>query len=142
THVFPALTPLAVDPGHPFPHLRNKSINIVVTLRKEGARRRSQRETSLAVVQVPAVLGRLVALPPSNGVGRAFIPLEALIAAHVGDLFPGYVAKQTAPFRVTRNSDLTVDEDESEDLLSTIQEELRRRERGAAVRLEIDASAP
>jgi polyphosphate kinase len=140
THVFPALTPLAVDPGHPFPHLRNKSLNIAVLLRKEGARRRSQRETSLAVVQVPGVLGRLVPLPAANG--RAFVLLETLIAAHVGDLFPGYVVKQTAAFRVTRNWDLMVDEEESEDLLSTIQDELRRRDRGAAVRLEIDAAAP
>ena len=140
THVFPALTPLAVDPGHPFPHLRNKSLNIAVLLRKEGARRRSQRETSLAVVQVPGVLGRLVALPAATG--RAHVLLETLIASHVGDLFPGYVVKQTAAFRVTRNWDLMVDEEESEDLLSTIQEELRRRDRGAAVRLEIDAAAP
>src|SRR5499427_10634626 len=89
THVFPALTPLAVDPGHPFPHLKNKSLNIAVTLRKEGGRRRGyQREMSLAVVQVPSVLGRLVPLPSTSG--RVFIPLEALIAAHVGDLFPGY----------------------------------------------------
>ena len=140
THVFPALTPLAVDPGHPFPHLRNKSLNIAVLLRKEGARRRSQRETSLAVVQVPGVLGRLVPLPAASG--RAYVLLETLIASHVGDLFPGYVVKQTAAFRVTRNWDLMVDEEESEDLLSTIQEELRRRDRGAAVRLEIDAAAP
>jgi polyphosphate kinase len=140
THVFPALTPLAVDPGHPFPHLRNKSLNIAVLLRKEGARRRSQRETSLAVVQVPSVLGRLVPLPAAQG--RAYVLLETLIAANVGDLFPGYVVKQTAAFRVTRNWDLMVDEEESEDLLSTIQDELRRRDRGAAVRLEIDAAAP
>jgi polyphosphate kinase len=140
THVFPALTPLAVDPGHPFPHLRNKSLNIAVLLRKEGARRRSQRETSLAVVQVPGVLGRLVPLPAASG--RAYVLLETLIASHVGDLFPGYVVKQTAAFRVTRNWDLMVDEEESEDLLSTIQEELRRRDRGAAVRLEIDAATP
>src|SRR5262249_25811198 len=67
THVFPALTPLAVDPGHPFPHLRNKSLNIAVTLRKEGGRRRGgQREMSLAVVQVPGRLGRLVALPSAR----------------------------------------------------------------------------
>jgi polyphosphate kinase len=139
THVFPALTPLAVDPGHPFPHLRNKSINIAVILRREGARRRSKSETSLAVVQVPGVLGRLVPLPSASG--RAYVLLEALIAAHVGDLFPGYVVQKTAAFRVTRNWDLMVDEEESEDLLSTIQEELRRRDRGAAVRLEIEASA-
>jgi polyphosphate kinase len=141
THVFPALTPLAVDPGHPFPHLRNKSLNIAVLLRKEGTRRRAGlRDAPLAVVQVPSVLGRLVPLPSAQG--NAFVLLEALIGAHVGDLFPGYAVRQTAAFRVTRNWDLLVDEEESEDLLSTIQEELRRRDRGAAVRLEIEASAP
>ncbi|HJZ87556.1 MAG TPA: polyphosphate kinase 1 [Polyangia bacterium] len=140
TEVFPALTPLAVDPGHPFPHLRNKSLNIAVIVRKEGGRRRGvQRETLLAVVQVPAMLARLVPLPSASG--RAFALLEALTAAYVGDLFPGYAVRQTAPFRVTRNWDLMVDEEDSEDLLSTIQDELRRRDRGAAVRLEIEAAA-
>ena len=138
--VFPALTPLAVDPGHPFPHLRNKSINLAVLLRREGRRRkREQGESSLAVVQVPSVLARIVPLPAASG--HAFLLLEELIALHVGDLFPGYAVDQTVGFRVTRNWDLNVDEEESEDLLSTIQQELRRRERGAAVRLEIDNAA-
>jgi polyphosphate kinase len=139
--VFPALTPLAVDPGHPFPHLKNKSLNIAVFLRREGRRRRGAiRDVSLAVVQVPSVLGRVVPLPCSDG--RAAILMEALIAAYFGDLFPGYTVVDTAVFRVTRNWDLAVDEEESEDLLSTIQEELRRRDRGNAVRLEIAAGAP
>jgi polyphosphate kinase len=140
--VFPALTPLAVDPGHPFPHLRSKSLNIAVTVRKVGGRRRTGvgQGPSLAVVQVPSVLGRLVPLPSSGG--RAYIFLETLIAMHLGDLFPGYSVAKTAVFRVTRNWDLLLDEEDSEDLLSTIQDELRRRDRGAAVRLEIDSSAP
>jgi polyphosphate kinase len=138
--VFPALTPLAVDPGHPFPHLRNKSINLAVLLRREGRRRKKEQgESSLAVVQVPSVLSRIVPLPAANG--QAFLLLEELIALHVGDLFPGYAVEQTIGFRVTRNWDLNVDEEESEDLLSTIQQELRRRERGAAVRLELDNGA-
>jgi polyphosphate kinase len=141
TQVFPALTPLAVDPGHPFPHLRNKSLNIAVMLRQQGWRRRKDPHGNLlAVVQVPSVLGRLVPLPAPTG--RAFVLLEELIAAHVGDLFPGYAVQNTATFRVTRNWDLLVDDEESEDLLSTIQEELRRRDRGAAVRLELEADAP
>jgi polyphosphate kinase len=140
--VFPALTPLAVDPGHPFPHLRNKSLNVAVVLRREGPKRkRNVREKSLAVVQVPSVLSRLVSLPPSQGVMLAVLPLEELIALSAAELFPGYAVEQTAAFRVTRNWDLNVDEEESADLLSTIQEELRRRDRGAAVRLEIDATA-
>jgi polyphosphate kinase len=138
--VFPALTPLAVDPGHPFPHLRNKSLNLAVLLRPEGKRRkRLTQEKSVAVVQVPSVLARLVSLP--SGSGLAFILLESLIAAHVGQLFPGFAVEQTATFRVLRNWDLNLDEEESEDLLSTIQEELRRRDRGAAVRVELDHSA-
>jgi polyphosphate kinase len=144
--VFPALTPLAIDQGHPFPHLRNKSLNLAVLLQREGRgrgrrrREQSQVESWLAVVQVPAVLKRLVPIPSASG--KALLLLEELIAMHVGDLFPGYVVERTAAFRVTRNWDLNVDEDESEDLLSTIQDELRRRDRGAAVRLELDASAP
>jgi polyphosphate kinase len=139
--VFPALTPLAVDPGHPFPHLRSKSLNIAVAVRKQGGRRRSGLNGSaIAVVQVPGVLGRLVPLPSVTG--RAYVFLETLIAMHLADLFPGYLVSKTAVFRVTRNWDLLLDEEDSEDLLSTIQEELRRRDRGAAVRLEIDSGAP
>jgi polyphosphate kinase len=138
--VFPALTPLAVDQGHPFPQLRNKSINIAVVLRRQGkSRRREVQSTALAVVQVPSVLSRLVRLPSAGG--QAFLLLEDLIAMHAGELFPGFAVEQTAVFRVTRNWDLNVDEEESEDLLSTIREELRRRDRGAAVRLELDGAA-
>ncbi len=138
--VFPVLTPLAVDPGHPFPQLKNKTLNIAVLLVKDRQRgKRLPRTDALAVVQVPSVLPRLVRLPSAET--RSFILLEELIAAHVGDLFPGFTARQTAVFRVTRNWDLSIDEEESEDLLSTVQEELRRRDRGAAVRLEIDAAA-
>ena len=139
--VFPALTPLAVDPGHPFPHLRSKSLNIAVTVRKQGGRRRAGLNgAALAVVQVPSVLGRLVPLPSATG--RSYVFLETLIAMHLADLFPGYTVSKTAVFRVTRNWDLLLDEEDSEDLLSTIQDELRRRDRGAAVRLEIDSGAP
>jgi polyphosphate kinase len=141
-NVFPALTPLAVDPGHPFPHLRNRSLNLAVILAKSQGRRRARmpKEQLLAVVQVPMVLGRIVRLPSEPG-KSAYTLLGELIAAHAGDLFPGYDVKQTAMFRVTRNSDLLVDDEESEDLLSTMQEELRRRELGAAVRLELAAEA-
>ena len=140
TSVFPALTPLAVDPGHPFPHLRNKSLNVAVLLRREGPRRRRNvHGTSLAVVQVPSVLSRLVPMPAEKGL--SFLLLGEVIALCAADLFPGYVVEHAATFRVTRNWDLNVDEEESEDLLSTLQEELRRRDRGAAVRLELDASA-
>jgi polyphosphate kinase len=156
--VFPSLTPLAIDPGHPFPHLRNKSLNLAIAVRRGDRRRRrdladatgssmSDRrrrseagENSLAVVQVPSVLPRLVLLPVSQG-GSVFLLLEELIALHAAELFPGYAVESLAAFRVTRNWDLNIDEEESDDLLTSIQQELRRRDRGAAVRLEIDASA-
>ena len=139
--VFPALTPLAVDPGHPFPHLRNKSLNIAVVLRREAKRRTRGQvlETELAVVPVPSVMPRLAALPTL--VGHAYVLLEDLIARSLGDLFPGFTVEHAAPFRVTRNWDLAVDEEESEDLLASIQDDLKRRERGATVRLELDARA-
>jgi polyphosphate kinase len=142
-NVFPALTPLAVDPGHPFPHLRNRSLNIAIILSKSVGKRRTRtppKEELLAVVQVPMVLGRLVKLPSEPG-KQSYALLGDVISAYVGDLFPGYQVRRTALFRVTRNSDLLVDEEESEDLLSTIQEELRRRELGATVRLELAATA-
>lgn len=139
--VRPALTPLAVDQGHPFPQLRNKSLNVALLLRR-GGRRRSKvaAEELLAVVQVPAVLPRLVRLP--SAAGQAHALLDEIIADHAGELFPGYAVAHRAVFRVTRNWDLDIDDEESEDLLSTIQEEIRKRDRGAAVRLELAAGAP
>ncbi len=140
SNVFPALTPLAVDPGHPFPHLRNKSLNVAIVVRRSGQRRKKELgESSLAVVQVPAVLPRLVPLPSTAG--SAFLLLEELIALQAADLFPGFAVEQTCAFRLTRNWDLDIDEEESQDLLASMQQELRRRDRGAVVRLELDASA-
>src|SRR5256886_13338016 len=112
-NVFPALTPLAVDPGHPFPHLRNKSINVAVMLRREGRRRRKDpRDTSLAVVQVPAVLERLVRIPAASR--QAFALLEDGLAAFAGDLFSGYAVKQAPALRVTRTWDLGISQEESQ----------------------------
>ncbi len=139
--VRPALTPLAVDQGHPFPQLRNKSLNVALLLRRGGRRRaKGAAEELLAVVQVPAVLPRLVRLPSASGQAHAL--LDEIIADHAGELFPGFAVVQRAVFRVTRNWDLDIDDEESEDLLSTIQDELRKRDRGAAVRLEVRAGAP
>jgi polyphosphate kinase len=140
SQVFPALTPLAVDPGHPFPHLRNKSLNLAMVVRRsERRRKKDATEASMAVVQVPSVLPRLVSLPAASG--NAFLLLEELISLHASELFPGFAVEQSCAFRVTRNWDIDVDEEESIDLLASIQQELRRRDRGAAVRLEIDDSA-
>jgi polyphosphate kinase len=137
--VFPVLTPLAIDPGHPFPHLLNKSLNLAVLLQRP-----SHPERMFAVVQVPAVLPRFVALPAEgNGTNRhVFVPLETVIRLHLPDLFPGMRIEHDTVFRVTRNSDFEIDDDEVEDLLKAIEEEIRKRRRGAAVRLQLEADAP
>jgi len=133
--IYPVLTPLAIDPGHPFPHVHNKSLNIALQVENEQT-----GQQLFAVVQVPAVLNRVVVLPGSKDRVR-FVLLEEVIAAHLGDLFGGFRVVDHTVFRVTRNTDLTINEDEAEDLLQTIEETLRQRIRGEAVRLEILASA-
>jgi polyphosphate kinase len=139
--VWPVLTPLAVDQGHPFPALRNRSLNLAILLHKER-QRVARRQTIFAVVQVPGVLARLVEVEPAAEGKAPFILLEDLIAMHVGGLFPGFRVVGCSTFRVTRNFDLSIDEDEADDLLKTIQRELRKRERGQAVRLEVASDAP
>jgi polyphosphate kinase len=127
--VLPVLTPLALDPAHPFPHLRNKSLNVAIRFAsKPGARLR------YGVVPVPSLLPRLVNLPDGA------IPLEDVIARHVAQLFPEMPVEGCWAFRLTRNWDLSIDEEEAEDLLVTIEREVRRRDRGGAVRLQINAS--
>ena len=133
--IYPVLTPLAIDPGHPFPHVHNKSLNVALLIENE---RTSQQ--LFAVVQVPAVLNRVVMLPGAPDRVR-FVLLEDVIASHLGELFGGFRVVDHTVFRVTRNTDLAINEDEAEDLLQTIEETLRQRIRGEAVRLEILASA-
>jgi polyphosphate kinase len=140
--VFPILTPIAIDPGHPFPQVRNKSLNLGVMLTREGT-----LEHGFGVVQVPSMLPRLypvagVKTPSGQPATRAFVLLEDLLARHVGTIFPGARIQGLYVFRVTRNFDIEVDEEEAEDLLQSIQQELRRRERGNAVRLEVSGDAP
>ncbi|HEX8804466.1 MAG TPA: RNA degradosome polyphosphate kinase [Acidimicrobiales bacterium] len=129
--IFPVLTPLAVDPGHPFPYISNLSLNLAVVVRDPVA-----DERRFARVKVPTLLPRFVVLPD----GERFVPLEQVIAAHLDKLFPGMEVEQHHAFRVTRNADLTLQEDEAEDLLAAVEIELRRRRFGRAVRLEIDAA--
>ncbi|MFO0679067.1 MAG: polyphosphate kinase 1 [Polyangiaceae bacterium] len=140
--VFPILTPIAIDPGHPFPRVRNKSLNLGVMFAREG-----QTEPGFGVVQVPMMLPRLVEVPgvkttSGQPARHAYVLLEDLIARHVGEIFPGVRLKGVYVFRVTRNFDIEIDEEEGEDLLQTIQQELRKRERGGAVRLEVSGDAP
>ena len=140
--VFPILTPIAIDPGHPFPQVRNKSLNLGVMLTREGT-----LEHGFGVVQVPSMLPRLypvagVKTPGGLPAKHAFVLLEDLLARHVGTIFPGARIQGLYVFRVTRNFDIEVDEEEADDLLQSIQQELRRRERGNAVRLEVAGDAP
>jgi polyphosphate kinase len=143
--IFPVLTPLAIDPGHPFPHLLNKTLNLAVVLRRPGeANPPDEVELLYAVVQVPSVLPRFIALPvPAGDSGpsvprHAFIPLEKVIRLYLPELFPGMTLEHETVFRVTRNSDIEI-EDEVEDLLKTIEEEVRKRRRGMAVRLQVES---
>lgn len=133
--VFPMLTPLAVDPGHPFPFLKNRSLDLAVHLLPE----QSTLDTAplLAVIQVPILLQRFI---PVNEVGydSAFVRIEDLIRAHVHTLFPGMRIMEVVAFRVLRNWDLSFDIDEQEDLLEAVQKELRRRWHLNAVRLEVE----
>ncbi len=139
SQVYPVLTPLAIDPAHPFPHLHNKSLNLI--LRIETIDEDPPRQLN-AVLQVPSVLNRLVRLPGDNDGLLRFILLENVIAPRLDSLFGGFRVAGRAAFRVTRNSDLTIAEtDLRSSLLSTIQENLRQRKWGAAVRLEISDRA-
>jgi polyphosphate kinase len=129
--VYPVLTPLAVDPSHPFPYISNLSLNLAVVVRDP-----STREQRFARVKVPPTLPRFVPLPD----GERFVPLEQLIAAHLDRLFPGMEVLAHYPFRVTRDADFELD-DEAEDLLEAIETVLQRRTKfGSAVRLEIDGT--
>jgi len=131
--VFPVLTPLAVDPGHPFPYISNLSLNLAVWLRDPADRR-----MRFARVKVPPLLDRFVAA----GDDATFVPLEEVIAANLALLFPGMEVVSAHPFRVTRASDLELDDDATEDLLRALEAELQRRRFTPAVRLEVDRRMP
>jgi len=128
--VFPVLTPLAVDPGHPFPYISNLSLNLAVLVADtaDGQRR-------FARVKVPPLLPRF--LSPDDD-ARVFVPLEDVIAANLGPLFPGMQILESTSFRVTRSSDLDIDDDDAEDLLEALEDRLRRRRFSPAVRLEVE----
>jgi polyphosphate kinase len=134
--VYPVLTPLAVDPVHPFPQLLNKSLNVAVELEGEHL------STNLAVVQVPRILPRLVPYRAGKSGMYRYIFIGSLIQAHVSSLFHGVTVKGAYQFRVTRNSDLYLDEEEIVNLLKAIETELRKRSRGDAVRLEVQKDCP
>jgi polyphosphate kinase len=132
--IFPVLTPLAVDTGHPFPYISHLSLNLAVMVRDPVT-----GDRKFARVKVPPLLPRFVVMPD----GERFVPLEQVIGAHLDQLFPGMETEHQFSFRVTRNADLTLEEeDEAEDLLEAVEMELRRRRFRRAVRLELDADTP
>ena len=129
--VFPVLTPMAVDAARPFPFLANRSLNLAIELKNKDGEQR------IAFIQVPSVLPRFISLEEENN-ARSFVFLEDLIMAHCQDLFKGLTIVDMVPFRITRDSDLEVEEDATQDLMKEIERSLRKRKRGAAVRLEIN----
>ena len=144
--IFPVLTPLAVDPSHPFPHISNLSLNLAVVVKNPET-----EEEFFARVKVPKVLPRFLALPEELGIqhkGRpthwSGVPLEQAIAHNLESLFPGMNIQEYHPFRITRDTDLELEEDEADDLLHAIEQELRSKRRvgGSTVRLEIQVSTP
>lgn len=127
--VFPVLTPMIVDGNRPFPLLMNKSLNIGLLLSQE-------KTAAFATVQVPGVLDRLIEVP-TEGRERSFVFLEDLIQAHLSQLFVGYEISGTTRYRITRNADLSFEEEGAEDLLSSIRQSLKRRKWGSVIRLEL-----
>ncbi len=136
--VKPLLVPVGLDPAHPFPQVANKSLNFIVHLSGKDAFGKSN---DIAIVKVPRVLPRVIPLPAKvAGHGKAFVLLSSVIRAHLNDLFPGREVGQFSQFRVTRNSDLSVDEEEVENLRTALRKGLQHRQYGQALRLEVSDS--
>ena len=129
--VFPVLTPLAVDPSHPFPYISGLSLNLAVIVKNP-----TTGAVFFARVKVPPILNRFMSVGP--GKAHRYIPLESVIAIHLQELFPGMIIEDHYTFRVTRNQDLDIDEEDSENLLISLEQELQRRRFGPPVRLEIE----
>lgn len=132
-NVYPVLTPMAVDSSRPFPLIRNKSLNIGALLQKKG----KEKELEFATVQVPSVLPRIVEIPKEDG-KTTVILLEEIIERNIRKLFLNYDIVCAHPFRIMRNADLTIEEDEAEDLLKEIEKQIKKRQWGQAIRLEVE----
>jgi polyphosphate kinase len=138
--LLPVLSPLGLDPAHPFPRILNKSLNFIVSLKGRDA---FGREGRIAIVQAPRALPRVIQLPRETGAGpHDFVFLSSIIHTHVNDLFPGMQVTGCYQFRVTRNSELFVDEEEAADLRRALEGELHSRRYGDAVRLEVADNCP
>lgn len=133
-NVYPVLTPMAVDSSRPFPLIRNKSLNIGALVKKKN----EDGELEFATVQVPSVLSRIVTIPKKNTKEQAVILLEEVIERNIHKLFLNYDIVCAHPFRIMRNADLTIEEDEAEDLLKEIEKQLKKRQWGQAIRLEVE----
>ncbi|NDB77066.1 MAG: polyphosphate kinase, partial [Verrucomicrobia bacterium] len=136
--VWPVLTPLGLDPAHPFPQLLNKTLNLIVQLE---VRQNGETQSRLAVVQVPRALPRLVKLPRSDS-RQDYVFLAHLVGHYLADLFPGTKLLGHWQFRVTRNSELYIDEEDSANLLKAVEDELHNRRKGEGVRLEVSVDCP
>ncbi|MBQ7676594.1 MAG: RNA degradosome polyphosphate kinase, partial [Lachnospiraceae bacterium] len=143
--VYPVLTPMAVDASRPFPLIVNKTLNIaaMITAKKKGGLRlakgkKSEGKPEFATVQVPSVLERLVAIPTGSKEERAYILLEQIIEKNIGKLFKNYDVICAYPYRIMRNADLPIDEDDASDLLKEIEKQLKRRRWGEVIRLEVE----
>lgn len=135
--VYPVLTPMAVDASRPFPLIRNKTLNIAALLSKKKEKNAKQT-MEFATVQVPSVLPRLVQIPSENPDDKIFILLEQIIEKNIDKLFLNYKVVCAYPYRIMRNADLTIDEDEAADLLKEIQKQLKKRQWGEVIRLEVE----
>jgi len=136
SYIFPILTPLAVDPSHPFPYISNLSLNLAMMVRPKE---QGVHEPRFARLKVPPVVARLL---PVSGEPNEFVLLEEVLAANVQSLFPEMNVTNIHPFRVTRDADLEIEQDEAGDLLKTVERQLRRRRFGSSVRLEVDTGMP
>lgn len=138
-NVYPVLTPMAVDASRPFPLIRNKSLNIAALLAKKKAKKKNgEEETIFATVQVPSVLPRVVLIPAEKKQKTCFVLLEQIIERNLYQLFSNYEVLCAYPYRIMRNADLTIDEDEASDLLKEIQNKLKMRQWGEVIRLEVE----
>ena len=134
-NIYPVLTPMAVDSSRPFPLIVNKTLNLGALLKKKNE---EDAEPEFATVQVPAVLPRIMEIPGAEKGVRSVILLEEMIARNMSQLFLSYDVLCAHPYRIMRNADLTIDEDEASDLLKEIQKQLKKRQWGEVIRLEVD----
>ena len=137
-NVYPVLTPMAVDSSRPFPLIRNKSLNIGALITKKEAEEGKEQEMDFATVQVPSVLPRVVVLPEGKNGEKRGILMEEVIERNIGKLFLNYNVVCAHPYRIMRNADLSIDEDDASDLLKEIQKQLKKRQWGEVIRLEVE----